>query len=184
MIWFHEIFSQFVTEPLTNGNHIEQEEGESNPIDLFKEHLATKPKSPADPGMWPRNIYQEVTQPFTYFCLLTEPTTIPNESKSRKNSASSSSRAKSGSSRPHTGYGKNRTSTDEQVNDSGKMTSEQFSKSLATLHLFLITEPSVMKSEDTNGETIGAKSDLKSARPRTGISPTLHYAAETFKMWN
>ena len=27
-----------------------------------------------------------------------------------------------------------------------------------------------MKSEDTNGETIGAKSDLKSARPRTGIS--------------
>ena len=120
MIWFHEFFSQFVTEPLTNGNHIEQEEGESNPIDLFKEHLATKPKSPADSGMWPRNIYQEVTQPFTYFCLLTEPATIPNESKSRKNSASSSSRAKSGSSRPHTGYGKNRTSTDEQVNDSGK----------------------------------------------------------------
>ena len=114
------IFSQFVTEPLTNGNHIEQEEGESNPIDLFKEHLATKPKSPADPGMWPRNIYKEVTQPFTRFCLLSEPATIPNESKSRKNSASSSSRAKSGSSRPHTGYGKNRTSTDEQVNDSGK----------------------------------------------------------------
>ena len=49
------------------------------------------------------------------------------------------------------------------------MTSEQFSTSHATLHLFLFTEPSVMKSEDTNGETIGAKSDLKSARPRTGM---------------
>ena len=115
-----QIFSKNFTEPLTNGNHVEQEDGENNATDIFKEHLATKPKSPADPGTWPRNNYLGVTQPFTRFCLLTEPTTIPNESKSRKNSASSSSRAKSGSSRPHTGYGKNRTSTDEQVNDSGK----------------------------------------------------------------
>ena len=135
-ILFHEIFSKYFTEPLTNGNHVEQEDGENNATDIFKEHLATKPKSPADPGTWPRNNYLGVTQPFTRFCLFTEPTTIPNESKSRKNSASSSSRAKSGSSRPHTGYGKNRTSTDEQVNDSGKMTSEQLIRSHATLHKF------------------------------------------------
>ena len=48
------------------------------------------------------------------------------------------------------------------------MATEQLVRSHATLHKFLFTEPSVMKSEDTNGETIGAKSDLKSARPRTG----------------
>ena len=41
-----------ISEPLTNGNHTEHEDaGENNATDLFKEHLATKPKSPADTGI-------------------------------------------------------------------------------------------------------------------------------------